>query len=123
MQRKNDSPINLEEAMYFVIHDCPSEQFDEFKKWASLDEKDAVCNVHLAGGMKLRNTLELWHDNDLTKWFNSIGIVHADDMSGIIFTSTHRKLNQKEIELNKQIKVYQDHWKQYGFPDGIPKKK
>ncbi len=115
-------PTNLKEAMYFLIHDCPLEQFHELKKWASMDEEDAVCDVHLARGMKLRNTLELWHDNDLTKWFNSIGIVHADDMSGIIFTSTHRKLNQKDIELDKQIKVYQDHWKKLGYANGIPTK-
>ena len=70
--------------------------------------------------MSLRNKLELWHENELTKWFNSIGIIHPDDMSGIIFTSTHRRLNHKDIQLNEQIKVYQDHWRKCGFADGIP---
>ena len=115
-------PANLEEAMYFLIHDCPPEQLDEMKKWVSMKEDEAVNGIHFSGGMGLRNELNLWGENELTKWFNSIGIVHADDMSGIIFTSTHRKLNQKEIELDKQIKIYQDHWKNCGFSDGIPKK-
>ena len=115
-------PKNLEEAIDFLVNDCPPEQLHELEKWTAMEESDAVCGVHLTGAMNLRNHLNLWHDNDLTKWFNSIGIVHADDMSGIIFTSAHRRLNEKEIELDKQVKKYQDHWKNYGFADGIPKK-
>ncbi len=86
-----------------------------------MNEEEAMSYVHFAGGVNLRNNLNLWHENDLTKWFNSVGITHADDMSGIIFTSTHRKLNNKKIDLEEQIKRYQNHWKKNGYPDGIPK--
>lgn len=118
------NPTNLEEAIDYLIKHLQSTEgaIDESKYWASLKEEDAVNGVHFTAGMNLRNKLELWHENDLTKWFNSIGIVHPDDMSGIIFTSTYRRLNKKYIELDKQIKVYQNHWKKFGFADGIPTK-
>ena len=116
------NPKNLEEAIQFLISDCPPEQLHELEKWRDMEESDAICGIHLTGGMNLRNHLNLWGENDLTKWFKSIGIVHGDDISGIIFTSTHRRLNKKNIELDKQIKIYQDHWKRQGYVNGIPTK-
>ena len=116
-----DLPKNLEQSVQFLINDCPPEESEHLTKWASMDERYAVINQHMSGGMNMRNCLSLWQENDLTKWFNSVGIYHADDMSAIIFTSTHRKLNNKEINLEKQVKHYQDYWKKNGFPDGIPK--
>ena len=118
------NPTNLEEAVKYLINHLQSSEgaIDESKHWASLDEDYAVSSIHMFAGMSLRNKLELWHENDLTKWFNSIGIVHPDDISGIIFTSTHRKLNKKDIRLNQQIEFYQDFWKKQGFSDGIPTK-
>ena len=113
------NPKNLEEAVNYVISNDPSL---ELEKWAAMEEDDAVCGIHFHGGMKLRNDLELWHDSDLAKWFNTIGITHPDDMSGIIFTSIHRRLNKKERELDKQVKFYQDFWKKNGYVDGIPTK-
>ncbi len=34
-------------------------------------------------------------------------------MSGIIFTSLHRKVNDKDIKLEEQVKKYWNHWKKY----------
>lgn len=110
---------NLEEAIEYVISINPLLELNE---WSDLSEKNAINSIHMSGGMKLRNDLNLWHENDLTKWFKTIGIVHADDMSGIILTSVHRRLNEKELELTNQVKIYQDHWKKYGYVDGIPTK-
>jgi len=93
----------------------------ELKEWAKKKEDDACNSIHFHGGMALRNELGLWGKNELTKWFNSMGIFHADDMSGIIFTSLYRKLNNKDRDIDGQIKIYQDHWKKMGYKDGIPK--
>ena len=46
----------------------------------------------------------------LSKYFNSIGVYHPDDMTGIIFDSYYRKLNGKEINSDEQVKYYQDYW-------------
>ena len=110
---------NLEEVIAFVIS---MNTGTDLNNWTDLEEDDAVCSVHMSGGMDMRNELNLWHENDLTKWFKNIGIVHPDDMSGIIFTSVHRRLNEKELDLDKQVKQYQDHWKKCGYIDGMPTK-
>ena len=84
-------------------------------------EEDKACNeIHFTTGMKIRNDWGLWGKNKLTKWFNSIGIYHADDMSSIILTSFHRVLNRTPMDIKAQIKYYIDYWKQEGFKDGNP---
>jgi len=45
----------------------------------------------------------LWTKSDLRKFFEEKGIFHPDDMSGIILTSYHRRLNGKHIALSDQI--------------------
>ena len=117
--KKNKIPCDLEEALEIMIKTNKKEDLEKFK---SMNENDAVCNLHFGAGMALRNGWSLWGENNLTKWFNTIGISHADDMSGIIYTTLHRKLNDKEYELAQQVKKYQDHWKRAGIADGIPKK-
>jgi hypothetical protein len=65
---------------------------------------------HHGTGRWLRNEWGLWEDSRLAKWFNEKGIHHADDMSGIIFTSFWRELNSEPIKLDEQIQYYQDFW-------------
>lgn len=93
----------------------------ELAEWAAQSEDDATSGLHFSVGMALRNEWGLWHDSVLAKWFKSKGIMHADDMSAILLTSFHRRTNGLDIELDKQIKRYQDFWRKEGFPDGIPK--
>ncbi len=62
-------------------------------------------------GMWMRNNWGLWRGKELAIYFNSIGIYHPDDMSGIILTSYYRELYGKDWEVEKQIQYYQDFWK------------
>lgn len=58
------------------------------------DEYDSVINEHHSSGMYLRNTLGLWDTKKpLTIFFLANEISHADDMSAILMTAFHRKLN------------------------------
>lgn len=59
----------------------------------------------------MRNNWSLWGDSGLSKWFKSIGIFHADDMSSIILDSLVRSLKDEPIDLDGQVKFYQDYWK------------
>ncbi len=80
---------------------------------------------HFTIGMNIRNSWYLWWHEDhgypnwpsekpeIIKYFNSIEIYHADDMSGIIFTTVFRKYYNKPIDLESQIKVYHEHWLKY----------
>lgn len=89
-------------------------QYDDIdvEKYKSMDEDDALVSGHHTLGRALRNDWGLWGDNELTQWFNTIGIFHADDMSAIISTSFHRHLNNKDIDLDGQVAYYKKYWKE-----------
>lgn len=99
-------PANLDEcfeALNFIVAK------DEIEKFKKVKEED--CHYgHMGLGMQLRNSWGLWSGGELKEWFNSKGIYHADDMSGIIFTSYHRYLNGKDLTLDEQIKHYREYW-------------
>jgi hypothetical protein len=77
----------------------------------NMTENEFIGNSHLGLGMWIRNNWKLWKKSELSSYFNEIGILHPDDMSGIILTSYYRNLNDKPIELNEQILYYQKYWK------------
>ncbi|MBV8227567.1 MAG: hypothetical protein JO232_20510 [Verrucomicrobia bacterium] len=62
-------------------------------------------------GILLRNDWSIWEkDMPLVRWFNERGITHADDMSAIILTSIWRRVRGVDLDLEGQIKSYQDYW-------------
>lgn len=91
-------------------------------QFAREEESHAVAIRHHGVGTQMRNAWGLWRRNKLTKYFNKLGIYHADDMSGIIFTSLHRYLNKRPIKLREQIKFYINYWKKLGYKNGNPLK-
>lgn len=76
--------------------------------------EDDMIQYHHGLGMWMRNNWGLWGGSRLAKWFNSKGIMHPDDMSGIILDSFWRHLNNKPIKLKEQVKYYQDYWEKKG---------
>lgn len=75
-------------------------------------ENDAIAQSHHGLGTWIRNNWGLWEeDGQLNKYFTNLGLKHADDMSGVILTSYHRHLNEKELELDEQVKYYIEFWK------------
>jgi len=104
----DDKPKNIDECLDALIRDTPKEDLDKFKE---MEEQKAGASVHFAGG-----NWGLWDEkSSLAKWFHSIGIWHADDMSGIIFDSLHRELNGKPIDLVGQVQQYHNYWKKIGI--------
>lgn len=106
---------NLDECMDWVkshvIGNSPNGE-DEFNEWVA-DSEDKAMRIHHGYGTFIRNTFKLWQDGPAVPWFNEHGIYHADDMSGIIFTSLHRRENGIDINLEEQIKKYRAHWEKY----------
>lgn len=84
---------------------------EDLAKMKSGTEEDMI-QYHFGLGMWMRNNWGLRKGGRLATWFNDKGIHHPDDMSGIILDSFWRHLNAKPIDLDKQIKHYQDYWKQ-----------
>jgi hypothetical protein len=74
-------------------------------------ESDFSGSEHFNLGIWMRNNWGLWKGSRLYQFFKEKGLSHPDDMSGTILISYHRKLNNRDIELEKQIKRYQDYWK------------
>jgi len=102
-------PESLDDALNYLNCKWSEESKEEFR---NEDERSAVSKLHLGTGMGIRNAWKLWakEKNSLVKYFNSLGINHPDDMSGIILTSFHRKLNGIDIELDAQIEHYKKYW-------------
>lgn len=92
-------------------------------KFAGRTEKDATASAHHGLGRALRNGLELWGKNDMTAYFKRLGISHPDDMSGILLTCFHRRLNGKPYALDGQVEIYKKYWADQAAEDAEGSKK
>ncbi len=99
-------PIDLDDAIRHLKETLSAEDIEVLR---SADEEE-LARFHFGLGLSLRNRWGLWGGSRLAEWFNSIGIFHPDDMSGIIITSLVRDLQGKPIELEAQIAEYQVYW-------------
>ncbi|UOE49130.1 hypothetical protein MTO98_32560 [Mucilaginibacter sp. SMC90] len=105
---QNSLPKNLNEAILCLKQNLSKIELYEFKK---LPEEKAVAEQHFKTGLWIRNNwIRGGRDAALTKYFNSLDIHSADDMSSIILTSLHRSLNHKNIDVNKQVEGYKAYW-------------
>ncbi len=111
-------PKNLDECLEYLDLNVTADEKIDF---ALMDERGAICAIHFGAGMSMRNSWGLWGNNDLTRFFNDLGIYHADDMSSIIYTSFHRKLHGQDLDLVGQINHYIEYWIKAGYKNGNPK--
>jgi hypothetical protein len=103
-------PSNLDEALDMLEASLTPEDIKVIKE---TPPEELTSRIHFFGGMAMRNDWSLWDkDTPFTKWFQSIGISHADDMSGIINTSLFRRVRGEEIRVADQVKYSQDYWTQ-----------
>lgn len=102
-------PNTLEEGFLILKENLKLEDLELFKN----NPEETAALAHFSLGMFLRNEWKLWFDSNLAKWFHEKGILHADDMSGIILLSFGRWLNNYDIKLEEQIKHCQAYYKQY----------
>ncbi|MEQ9229543.1 MAG: DUF6794 domain-containing protein [Cyclobacteriaceae bacterium] len=69
----------------------------------TLDEQEFATAQHFGLGMHIRNYWGLWQQKELYFFFDSLGIPHPDEMSGIILTAYHRHLTGRDINLNELV--------------------
>ena len=100
-------PKNLNECYNELNSMFDKKLIEEIK---TKTEKEFTTDSHFGIGLWIRNNWGLWKGSRLYNFFKINGVIHPDDMSGIILTSYHRELNGIEIQLEKQIKYYQDYW-------------
>lgn len=85
----------------------------EDRNWfMTTSEEDAVIQTHEGLGEFIRSNWGIYSgDSDIYLHFKNLGLHHPDDISGVIITSYHRRLNQKDLDLAGQIGVIVDFWK------------
>lgn len=114
---KLKNPANLEQALYALDKMLG---YEDRRAIQELDEHYISSAMHHSLGRHLRNEWKLWGDSQLARWFNSKGIHHADDMSGIIITSYWRQQRNVPIQIEEQIQEYQKYWEeQIGEPNHV----
>jgi hypothetical protein len=104
---------------YYIPRDLDDALVEVDRIFVSAGKRDAVMNgteedmiqYHFGLGMWMRNNWGLWGGSRLSEYFNGIGIHHPDDMSGIILDSYWRKLHGKPIDLEGQVKYYEEYWR------------
>ena len=80
-------------------------------KRKEMAKEENMVHHHFGLGTWLRNNLGLWEDSKLSRYFNSLGITHPDDMTGIILSGYHCYLKKINYDLQADIKHYQQYWK------------
>lgn len=94
-------PLCITEAIHMFIAALDE---NEREKFLSLKENE-LSGLHHTIGRDLRNYWSLFETNTpLVNDFEQLKVNRPDDMSHIIFTSAHRKLNGRDICLDKQVK-------------------
>lgn len=102
----NQNPKDLNEAiniLYFHLN-------NELDSIARTPINEYIKTEQFGLGRFLRNEWNLNSGSELQIWFNQIGINHSEDMSNIILTSFHRKLNNIPIDLDGQINTFKIYW-------------
>jgi hypothetical protein len=112
---KQKIPNNLGEAIKFLEKNLKPEDREHLVKNLGKDPW-----IHFGFGMNMRNNWKLWEKGTpLHDWFERVGIFHADDMSSIINKSFVRYIKNEPIELEEQVKHYQDYWKHVNDGDQL----
>jgi len=72
---------------------------------------EGASAYHHGLGRWIRNNWGLWkQEGPLYGKLKALGLEHADDMSGLILESFHRKLSDKPLDLEGQVHHYRAHW-------------
>jgi hypothetical protein len=123
------SPTKDDEAKFGVY--IPKDIYDahkELDKMLSIELKEEMksgsegdlIKYHFGLGRWMRNNWALWAGSNLSEWFNSQGIRHPDDMSGIILDSYFRHLRDEPLGLKEKCQYYIRYWKIREKPSSIP---
>lgn len=102
-------PATIDEAVLYFEKKWSTKQKESFK---ILPEEKAVSEHDLSTGIFIRSRwLSNKKDPALLNQFIEMGIDETHDMSRIIITSLHRKLNNQPIDLEDQVSYVKEYWK------------
>jgi hypothetical protein len=86
---------------------------DSLKAWAKcLPDDEFGRQTYHSFGSFISDIWSLYEDSELTKHFFDMGLTRVDDIPLLLLNSYQRKLKGQDINLDGQIKYYQDFWKE-----------
>jgi hypothetical protein len=95
---------------------------DEIEHIKGMASEDRMIEYHMNLGLSIRNQWGLWHDSRLAKYFDKLGVHHADDMSGIIFETFWCRLHDQPFRLDERVRACQAYWLSMETPkEGSPR--
>lgn len=107
-----DQISTLEHLIHYVIDLLDPSTLRTIKDCSTEDE--FIGLAHHSLGMSLRNHLELWvNTSHLYNFFKTnYGLLHADDMSGILMAKLYRVLkgDLSNDWIDAEIAHYRQHW-------------
>jgi hypothetical protein len=103
----------LEECLVVLGKSLPPETLADMR---ARPEKDMIL-YHHGLGTSLRNEWGLWAGGPLYRHFAGRGLVHPDDMSGVILHSFWRYLHDRPLDVEGQIKGYQEYTRVAEYPE------
>ena len=102
-------PATIDEAIVYFEKKWSDKEKESFK---TLPENKAIEEYQLSAGIMIRSKwLSNKKDSALLHELREMGIDESHDMSRVILTSLHRKLNNIPIELEEQVKEVKAYWK------------
>lgn len=102
-------PASIDEAILYFEKKWSTKEKESFK---TIPENKAIEEYQLSAGILIRSKwLANKKDSALLHQLRELGIDESHDMSRIILTSLHRKLNNLPIELDEQVKEVKAYWK------------
>lgn len=108
--KESSTEVYIPKDLEDCFKELKSMLYPDLIKEMTMGTENDMIKYHHGLGMWIRNNWGLWSESRLKEYFNELGIQHPDDMSGIILDSFWRHLNNKPIELEEQIKYYQEYW-------------
>ena len=118
--KNNYIPVDLNDATTYLTCVWPK---GFLKKFKTKNEKDATLSLDTGIGRSIRNNWKLWAGtSQIAKYFENLGIHHAEDISNIIFISLHRNLNDNYVNLDEQIQSIKDYWAEIKRKETLRKK-
>ena len=96
-------PKNLSDCFKQIDLFWDESKKSEIESWT---QEEFVSQNHHGFGTWMRNNWGLWDGSRLSKYFNELGIYHADNMSGTICKNYHRYLNGLKIEIPTSGNLY-----------------
>ena len=113
-------PENLEQCNAYLDKKLKKKEIEEIK---NLNE-DELSKLHFGLGLYIRNYwLREKGFEKLNTYFHELGLLHYDDVSSLIIKNYWYYLNNKKLDIDKEISAYKDYYKQAAIEQELREKK